>query len=188
MWEPLREKFGRVVTADMAGFGFSDKPVSKVYSWKWLSVLYQLMWSIIWPIHSICNQLSLLGELPNFQTETNYTVKLQADMFENLLNSLNVKEVNILAHDLGLTVALELLARQVNVKKLHEEQGAANCSDLYLYIISKWTQIRREKAKKVKAWRSGYNQHLFNQWRYKSSIQVQTAYHQQLLVLASVNA
>jgi esterase/lipase superfamily enzyme len=36
-------------------------------------------------------------------------------MFEDLLTSLNVKEVNILAHDLGLTVALELLARQVNL-------------------------------------------------------------------------
>jgi hypothetical protein len=30
VWEPLREKFGRVVTADMAGFGFSDKPVSDI--------------------------------------------------------------------------------------------------------------------------------------------------------------
>ncbi|CAB3987972.1 mesoderm-specific transcript homolog -like [Paramuricea clavata] len=76
VWEPLREKFGRVVTADMAGFGFSDKP-----------------------------------------KETNYTIKLQADMFEDLLTSLNVKEVNILAHDLGLTVALELLARYEERKK-----------------------------------------------------------------------
>lgn len=40
-------------------------------------------------------------------------MKLQADMFEDLLTSMNVKEVNILAHDLGLTVALELLARHV---------------------------------------------------------------------------
>ena len=42
-------------------------------------------------------------------------MNLQADMFEDFLTSLNIKEVNILAHDLGLTVALELLARQVNL-------------------------------------------------------------------------
>jgi hypothetical protein len=30
VWEPLREKFGRVIAADMAGFGFSDKPVSNI--------------------------------------------------------------------------------------------------------------------------------------------------------------
>ena len=42
-------------------------------------------------------------------------MNLQADMFEDLLASMKVKEVNILAHDLGLTVALELLARQVSL-------------------------------------------------------------------------
>ena len=119
----------------------------------------------------------MLAKLPNFQTKTNYTVTLQADMFENLLTSLNVKEVNILAHDLGLTVALELLARQVNVKKLHKKYEAANELKLHIIvltyiIISKLTQIRREKAKQAKARRSGYNQHLLNQRRYKSSTQV----------------
>lgn len=43
---------------------------------------------------------------------------LQAEMFESLLMELNVKEVNILAHDLGDTVAMEMLARQV-----HHSQG-----------------------------------------------------------------
>lgn len=28
IWEPLREKYGRLITADMQGFGYSDKPVS----------------------------------------------------------------------------------------------------------------------------------------------------------------
>ena len=28
IWEPLRTKFGRIITADMLGFGFSDKPVN----------------------------------------------------------------------------------------------------------------------------------------------------------------
>ena len=46
-------------------------------------------------------------------------MNLQADMFEDFLTSLNIKEVNILAHDLGLTVALELLARQVNLGGLN---------------------------------------------------------------------
>jgi esterase/lipase superfamily enzyme len=49
---------------------------------------------------------------------------MQADMFENLLTSSNVKEVNILAHDLGLTVALELLARQVKFFTFNEKQKA----------------------------------------------------------------
>ena len=47
-------------------------------------------------------------------------MNLQADMFEDFLTSLNIKEVNILAHDLGLTVALELLARQVNLGGLQQ--------------------------------------------------------------------
>ena len=38
---------------------------------------------------------------------------LQAQMFENLLKALKIKEVNILAHDLGDTVAMEMLARHV---------------------------------------------------------------------------
>ena len=49
-------------------------------------------------------------------------MNLQADMFEDFLTSLNIKEVNILAHDLGLTVALELLARQVNLGGLNEKK------------------------------------------------------------------
>ena len=39
---------------------------------------------------------------------------LQAQMFENLLKALKIKEVNILAHDMGDTVAMEMLARYVH--------------------------------------------------------------------------
>ncbi|XP_028398465.1 mesoderm-specific transcript homolog protein-like [Dendronephthya gigantea] len=91
VWEPLREKFGRLIAADMQGFGFSDKP-----------------------------------------KETNYTVKLQANMFEDLLTSMNVKEVNIIAHDLGLTVALELLARYEERKGKKMKHEGVNIISLCL--------------------------------------------------------
>ena len=42
------------------------------------------------------------------------SVSLQADVIEELLVSLEIKEAHILAHDLGDTVAQELLARQFN--------------------------------------------------------------------------
>ncbi|XP_046839527.1 mesoderm-specific transcript homolog protein-like [Xenia sp. Carnegie-2017] len=91
VWEPLREKFGRVLTADMAGFGFSDKP-----------------------------------------KDINYTVNLQADMFENFLKSNDVKEVNIIAHDLGLTVALELLARYEDRRKKKSTQEGVDILSICL--------------------------------------------------------
>ncbi|XP_071961698.1 mesoderm-specific transcript homolog protein-like [Antedon mediterranea] len=66
----LQNIFGRVIVADMLGFGFSDKP--KVH---------------------------------------NYTVFEQADIITYLLKSLSINKVNILAHDLGDTIAQEILAR-----------------------------------------------------------------------------
>ena len=43
-----------------------------------------------------------------------YTIGEQADLVEYLLNSLNVTEVHILAHDYGDTVAQELVARSLS--------------------------------------------------------------------------
>lgn len=45
------------------------------------------------------------------QREIDYTVMEQATIHELLLQHLGITKVHILAHDLGDTVALELLAR-----------------------------------------------------------------------------
>lgn len=70
VWEPLKQSFGRVIAADMLGFGFSDKPRGM-----------------------------------------DYTVMEQATLQEAFLRYLGINKVHILAHDLGDTVALEMLAR-----------------------------------------------------------------------------
>ena len=46
-----------------------------------------------------------------------YSIIEQADLFETLLKKLNVKQYHVLAHDYGVSVAQELLARQVGKKR-----------------------------------------------------------------------
>lgn len=75
IWTEIAKKY-TLITADMLGFGFSDKPSPHTYS-----------------------------------------IIEQADMFEALLKKLKVKEYHVLAHDYGVSVAQELLARQVGKKK-----------------------------------------------------------------------
>lgn len=70
LWPELRKRYSRVITLDMLGFGFSDKPRNHVYS----------------------------------------LVK-QAELHEALLAKLGVRHVDILAHDYGVSIAQELLAR-----------------------------------------------------------------------------
>lgn len=70
LWAPLQARFGRLIAADMLGFGFSDKP----------------------PRHA-------------------YSLMEQADLQEALLDHLGVRKVHVLAHDYGVSVAQELLAR-----------------------------------------------------------------------------
>lgn len=55
----------------------------------------------------------LIGLGRSVKPKMHLSVSLQADMIEGLLKSLNISEAHILAHDLGGTVAQELLARQV---------------------------------------------------------------------------
>ena len=43
-----------------------------------------------------------------------YKIHKQADLFKQLLNSLEIKQYHILAHDYGVSVAQEILARQAN--------------------------------------------------------------------------
>ena len=71
MWNALTKRY-YVVTLDMLGFGFSDKPKNACY-----------------------------------------LIRQQADIYECLLDKLDVSDYHILAHDYGDTVAQELLARQV---------------------------------------------------------------------------
>lgn len=75
IWGEIAKKY-TVITADMLGFGFSEKP------------------------------------LPH-----DYAIIEQADLYEALLKQLKVKEYHVLAHDYGVSVAQELLARQVGKKK-----------------------------------------------------------------------
>lgn len=58
----------------------------------------------------------LIGLGMSEKKEKNINISLQADMVENLADELGVKEAHLLAHDLGDTVALELLARQMEGK------------------------------------------------------------------------
>jgi len=46
-----------------------------------------------------------------------YTIHDQADIFQTLLNNVNITDYHILAHDYGDTVAQELLARQLDIQK-----------------------------------------------------------------------
>lgn len=80
IWPALCSRYDHVITADMIGFGFSDKPRDYVYS----------------------------------------MVK-QADLYEALLTKLGVSHIDILAHDYGVSVAQELLARDFerHVKRYH---------------------------------------------------------------------
>jgi pimeloyl-ACP methyl ester carboxylesterase len=70
LWPALSQRYDHVVTLDMLGFGFSDKPREHVYS-----------------------------------------MVEQADVHEALLEKRGIRHVDILAHDYGVSVAQELLAR-----------------------------------------------------------------------------
>ncbi len=70
IWPELASDY-RLITMDMLGFGFSDKP------------------------------------------DTAYSISMQADIFEILLEDLEITNVNLVSHDYGDNVAQELLARNI---------------------------------------------------------------------------
>ena len=74
LWPSLKSSY-HLITLDMIGFGFSEKPL-----------------------------------------RYNYTIHDQADLFETILLDLGVRDVHILAHDYGDTVAQELMARYIERK------------------------------------------------------------------------
>ena len=53
-----------------------------------------------------------VGQTETQQIQTDYAVLEQADIIDALLESLNVKQAHLLAHDLGDSIAQEFLARQ----------------------------------------------------------------------------
>jgi len=61
--------------------------------------------------------LDMLGfgfsDKPN---QRNYTIHKQADLFETLLDELGIQQYHVFAHDYGVSVAQELLARQLESK------------------------------------------------------------------------
>lgn len=72
IWPSLLKQY-RLISLDMLGFGFSDKP-----------------------------------------NKRDYTIHKQADLFDALISKLDLKEFHVLAHDYGVSVAQELLARQID--------------------------------------------------------------------------
>lgn len=54
--------------------------------------------------------------------DINYTVALQADIYETILQQLNITQVHIIAHDFGDTVTLELL-RRFNERQLNPDSN-----------------------------------------------------------------
>ena len=80
---------------------------------------FEAMWpALTGRFHVISNDLIGLGRSAKPKSPIN--VGMQADIIESLAIKLDIKEAHILAHDLGDTVAQELLARQANGKaKLH---------------------------------------------------------------------
>lgn len=107
IWEPLTQRFHRVIALDFLGFGFSDKPVSHsfIYSYKscvWLGCLCFLF--LFFP----CLLLVLPPQRPH-----KYSIFEQASVVEALVAHLGLsnQRVNLISHDYGDTVALELLYR-----------------------------------------------------------------------------
>ena len=72
LWDALCTRFEHVITLDMLGFGFSDKP-----------------------------------------TAHRYSLIEQADIHQALLTKLGVTHAHVLAHDYGVSVVQELLAREI---------------------------------------------------------------------------
>lgn len=96
IWEPLTQRFHRVIALDFLGFGFSDKPVSQTYLFHESTVVTLINVSLWRP-----------------QRPHKYSIFEQASVVEALVAHLGLsnQRVNLISHDYGDTVALELLYR-----------------------------------------------------------------------------
>ncbi len=78
-------------------------------------------WQHLWPslrVHFRLVTLDMIGfGLSDKPQDYAYSIHDQADIFQNLLNNLDITNYHILAHDYGDTVAQELLARQYDREK-----------------------------------------------------------------------
>lgn len=74
---------------------------------------FSLMWARLRESHRVVC-LDMLGfgfsDKPN---NRNYTIHKQADLFDGLIDHLKITDFDILAHDYGVSVAQELIARQL---------------------------------------------------------------------------
>ena len=82
-------------------------------------------WSYIW--HGIPEYRKIAADFIGFgfsdkPQHYHYSISDQANLIEGLLESLNIREYHVLAHDYGNTVAQELLARQW-LRSLRKEPG-----------------------------------------------------------------
>lgn len=78
-------------------------------SWDW-----EGMWDELTKHYHVIT-LDMLGfGLSDKPKDVHYSISLQADIFESYLQRFEISHYHILAHDYGDTVALELLARQVD--------------------------------------------------------------------------
>ena len=81
------------------------------------------IWHRIWP-HLAARWTVIAPDLLGFglsdkPAEADYTISQQADIVDTLLTQLGLREVDVLAHAYGVSVAQELLARRV-----HDPPGA----------------------------------------------------------------
>ena len=91
-------------------------------SWDWKG-----MWDELTQ-HYYVITLDMLGfGLSDKPKDARYLISEQADLFETVLDGLNIDSYHILAHDYGDTVAQELLARQVYDSDINKKHIASVC-------------------------------------------------------------
>lgn len=107
IWEPLTQRFHRVIALDFLGFGFSDKPVSRSFYLALFS-LCLISLSVFFIHFFLLYNFVLPPQRPH-----KYSIFEQSSVVEALVAHLGLsnQRVNLISHDYGDTVALELLYR-----------------------------------------------------------------------------
>lgn len=95
-------------------------------------------WQHLWPVlsaHFRLVTLDMMGfGLSDKPFKYQYSIHDQADIFQTLLNELDIHHYHILAHDYGDTVAQELLARQ-NERAQKEKMPLAMTGKIHSVIL-----------------------------------------------------
>ncbi len=144
--DALQQKFRRVITFDYPGAQCSAPDIFMMrYTGAWLcirttTVCAYLLYTRMNGKYMLQSQiLHCRGELrkivlagfgfsdkPRGLTPTPYSVFTYADVAESLLEYLDVAAVHVLAHDIGDTVAQELMARHISRQAEGGLTGTAN--------------------------------------------------------------